>query len=128
MHAYARVRVRAHVKELEAPYWDGFENYTAAPLNQSQAISKRTSVGRGGCRQLLLGFLLSFSLRFFLLVSFLLMRVPAPLLLLPEASLGGLPGFLFIAAAAASHSACATLSPATRSACAFAASPSAAFF
>jgi hypothetical protein len=39
--------------------------------------------------------------------------------------LGSLPGFLFFAAA--SHPACAALSPATRSACAFAASPSAAF-
>jgi hypothetical protein len=56
-------------------------------------------------------------------------RGPVPLLLMPEASLGGLPGFLFFAAAAAaSHSACTALSPATRFACAYAASPSAAFF
>jgi hypothetical protein len=55
-------------------------------------------------------------------------RGPAPLLLMPEASLGRLPGYLFFAAAAASHSAFAALSPATRSACAFATSPSAAFF
>ena len=77
---------------------------------------------------MLLGFLLSFSFRFFLMVSLLPKRGPAPLLLMPEASLGGLHGFLFFAAAAASHSAYAALSPATRSACAFAASPSAAFF
>ena len=50
------------------------------------------------------------------------------LLIMPEASLGGLPGFLLFATAAASHSACAALSLATRSACAFAAYPSAAFF
>jgi hypothetical protein len=64
----------------------------------------------------------------FLLVSFLPKRGPAPLLLMPEASLGGPPGIRFFPAVAASHSACAALSPATRSACAFAASPSAAFF
>ena len=65
----------------------------------------------------------------FSLVSFLPKRGPVPLLLMPEASSGGLPGFLFFAAAAAaSHSACAALYPATRSACAFPASSSAAFF
>jgi len=73
--------------------------------------------------------LLLLSFRFSLLVSFLPKRGPAPLLLMPEASLGGLPGFLFfVAAAATPHSACAALSPAARSACAFAASPSATFF
>jgi len=50
------------------------------------------------------------------------------LLIMPEASLGGLPGFLLFATAAASHSACAALSLATRPACAFAAYPYAAFF
>jgi len=53
----------------------------------------------------------------------LLKRGPAPLLFMPGASLGGLPGFLSFAAAAPSHSACAALSLATDSACAFAASP-----
>jgi hypothetical protein len=46
---------------------------------------------------------------------------------MPEVS-PGLPGGLFFAAAAASRSAFAALSPATRYACEFAASPSAAFF
>jgi len=56
-------------------------------------------------------------------LDLLLKRGPVPLLPMPEASLGGLPGFLFFAAAAASLSACATLAPATRSACTLAASP-----
>jgi len=47
---------------------------------------------------------------------------------MPEASLGGLPGIRFFSAVAASRSASAALSPATRSACAFAASLSAVFF
>ena len=122
----ARVRVRAYACEgIEGASWEGFGTYAAAPSapsSQSLAVSKsgylkKEKTSAGSVPSSILG---SWATS---VVSLLPKRGPAPLLLMPEASLRGLPGFLFFATAAASNSACAALSLATRSACAFAASP-----